>query len=233
MNRTTEYFNSVYDATFRELMRCCLCKAPLEDAHDLLQNTYAQFYRQLCRKGTDAIRDPKAYLLTVLKHEIAGYYRFRAKRREIPLETIENEPDSEGARLLVEALRSSYAYSLYGDCETNGTSARQMVLFEVLDLRAIQEDLKAGTEENVRKQNDLLSEKELVDENGQYRKEITDQAYLDALRELLQYPERYMTTVGIELELSYSEEGWRLLTNGELLYALSGCSASERGGDKG
>ena len=94
MNRTTEYFNSVYDATFRELMRCCLCKAPLEDAHDLLQNTYAQFYRQLCRKGTDAIRDPKAYLLTVLKHEIAGYYRFRAKRREIPLETIENEPDS-------------------------------------------------------------------------------------------------------------------------------------------
>ena len=97
MNDVTETFNTVYDATFRELMRYCLLKAPLEDAHDLLQNTYAQFYRALQRKGSSAIRDPKAYLMTVLKHEIAGFYRFRAKRKEIPLEAIENEPDNVSA----------------------------------------------------------------------------------------------------------------------------------------
>ena len=45
MKDVTETFNTVYDATFRELMRCCLLKVPMEDAHDLLQNTYAQFYR--------------------------------------------------------------------------------------------------------------------------------------------------------------------------------------------
>ena len=39
MNDVTETFNTVYDATFRELMRYCLLKAPIEDAHDLLQNT--------------------------------------------------------------------------------------------------------------------------------------------------------------------------------------------------
>ena len=97
MNDVTETFNTVYDATFRELMRYCLLKAPLEDAHDLLQNTYAQFYRALLKKGSSAIRDPKAYLMTVLKHEIAGFYRFRAKRKEIPLEAIENEPDNVSA----------------------------------------------------------------------------------------------------------------------------------------
>ena len=97
MNDVTETFNTVYDATFRELMRYCLLKAPLEDAHDLLQNTYAQFYRMLAKKGSGAIRDPKAYLMTVLKHEIAGFYRFRAKRKEIPLEAIENEPDNVSA----------------------------------------------------------------------------------------------------------------------------------------
>ncbi len=97
MNDVTETFNTVYDATFRELMRYCLLKAPLEDAHDLLQNTYAQFYRVLQRKGTSAIRDPKAYLFTALKHEIAAFYRFRAKRKEIPLEAIENEPDNVSA----------------------------------------------------------------------------------------------------------------------------------------
>ncbi|MBR3037250.1 MAG: RNA polymerase sigma factor [Clostridia bacterium] len=94
MNDVTETFNSVYDATFRELMRCCLLKVPVEDAGDLLQNTYAQFYRLLLKKGSGAIREPKAYLLTVLKHEIAGYYRFRARRKELPLTTAEKEPDS-------------------------------------------------------------------------------------------------------------------------------------------
>lgn len=94
MNDVTETFNSVYDATFRELMRFCLLKAPLEDAHDLLQNTYAKFYRALSTKGIRAIRDPKAYLFTALKHEIASYYRSGAKRRTVPLELVSDEPDS-------------------------------------------------------------------------------------------------------------------------------------------
>ncbi len=93
MKDVTETFNTVYDATFRELMRYCLLKAPLEDAHDLLQNTYAQFYRTLVKKGTSAIRDPKAYLFTTLKHEIASYYRSGAKRKTVPLEVISDMAD--------------------------------------------------------------------------------------------------------------------------------------------
>ena len=93
MKDATEIFNTVYDATFRELMRYCLLKAPLEDAHDLLQNTYAQFYRTLVRKGTRAIRDPKAYLFTALKHEISSFYRSGARRRTVPLELVSDEPD--------------------------------------------------------------------------------------------------------------------------------------------
>ena len=93
MQDITELFNTVYDATFRELMRYCLLKAPLEDAHDLLQNTYAKFYRALSRKGGRAIRDPKAYLFVALKHEISGYYRSGAKHRTVPLELLSNESD--------------------------------------------------------------------------------------------------------------------------------------------
>ena len=93
MKAVTETFNTVYDATFRELMRYCLLKAPIEDAHDLLQNTYAQFYRALLKKGSSAIRDPKAYLFTALKHEIASFYRSGAKRQTVPLELVSDEPD--------------------------------------------------------------------------------------------------------------------------------------------
>ena len=93
MNDVTETFNTVYDATFRELMRCCLLKVPIEDARDLLQNTYTQFYRTLVKKGSGAIRDPKAYLITTLKHEIASYYRSGAKRKTVSLELVPDEPD--------------------------------------------------------------------------------------------------------------------------------------------
>ena len=88
MNDVTEFFNTVYDATFRELMRYCLLKAPLKEADDLLQNTYAKFYRTLLKKGNGAIRDPKSYLFTALKHEIAGYYRSRAGKNEIPFDEV-------------------------------------------------------------------------------------------------------------------------------------------------
>lgn len=93
MNDATDYFNVIYDATFRDLMRYCLLKVPLFAADDVLQNTYAQFYRMLCRRR-QTIDDPKAYLITILKHEIASYYRSRAKRRELPLETLGDETNS-------------------------------------------------------------------------------------------------------------------------------------------
>ena len=93
MNDVTETFNRIYDATFRELMRYCLLKAPLEDARDLLQNTYAKFYRALCRKGIRAICDPKSYLFITLKREIADFYRSDARKRAVPLELASDEPD--------------------------------------------------------------------------------------------------------------------------------------------
>lgn len=92
MKDATEYFNTVYEATFRELTRRCMLKAPIEDARDILQNTYAKFYGFILRRGVDAVRDPNAYLARMLKHEIARWHRSKAGRRELPIETAENEP---------------------------------------------------------------------------------------------------------------------------------------------
>ena len=92
MKDVIEYFNTVYDATFRELTRLCLLKVPADDAHDLLQNTYAKFYDVIRRRGRDAVSEPRAYLTAVLKHEIARYHRSRAGRRELPLEAAVSEP---------------------------------------------------------------------------------------------------------------------------------------------
>ena len=83
------YFNTVYDATFRTLMRVCLCKARrLADADDLLQNTYASFYRHIRRHGPASVENAQAYLLTLLRRELAAYYRKWPWERETALDEI-------------------------------------------------------------------------------------------------------------------------------------------------
>ena len=145
---------------------------------------------------------------------------------------LDQEPESEAARLMADALRESYTYSLYGDCRVSGMTASQQVLFEMLDLTAMQEDLKAGTEAAVQKMSEELPESQVVDPEGNYLPEITERAYLDTLKELLSRPEKYRTVVGLEMELHYTVEGWRITTGRDLLNALSGRTAYTGGGDR-
>ncbi len=145
---------------------------------------------------------------------------------------LEQQPEGEAAQLMSDALRRSYGYSLYGDCLVNGADATQQVLLEVLDLTALQEDLKEGTEAAVKKMSEELPQSQLVDSEGNYLPEITEKAYLDTLRELLAHPEKYRTVAGVEVKLRYTVEGWRMLTSRELLNALSGRTAYVGGGDR-
>ncbi len=144
---------------------------------------------------------------------------------------LEDQPESEAARLMADALFDSFDYSLFGDCQTEGLSAGQQVIFDTLDLNALQDDLKAGTEARVQKLSDELPRSQVVDENGDYLPEITQQAYLDTLRELLSHPARYRTSVGLQIDLTYTVKGWRILTDTELIQALSGRPSVSRGGD--
>ncbi len=144
---------------------------------------------------------------------------------------LEEKPQSEAARLMADALLDSYSYTLYGDCEVDGLHARQQVIFEMLDLSALQADLKAGTEDAVRRLSEDLPQSQVVDEQGNYLPEFTERAYLEALQTLLERPERYRTSVGLNLQLYYTTEGWRIITDSQLLQALSGRTAYARGGD--
>lgn len=143
---------------------------------------------------------------------------------------LEDEPDTEAARLMAEALRSSYSYSLYGDCEIHDLKAEQAVILDAMDLSLLTEDLKRGTEAAVQKMSEELPQSELLDENGNYRPEVTEKAYLDTLRELLKHPDRYKTSVVLNVELYYTADGWRVVADDTLIYALSGHTAYSRGG---
>lgn len=135
---------------------------------------------------------------------------------------LENEPQNEVSRQVFDALRHSYSYKLHGDCFVNKTRATQQVLLQHLDLNAFQADLKQATEEALERKVQLLPRSELYDENGAYLPEVTSSAYAEAVAALLSRSDDYMTVTGLDLELSYTADGWVLNLSSPLSAALSG-----------
>ena len=83
------YFHAVYTASYRSLLRYAMLRLPDPfDAEDALQNVYTRFLRRLSRYGHADIAEPTAFLLSMLRREIADHYASRAAQleHETPLE---------------------------------------------------------------------------------------------------------------------------------------------------
>ncbi len=81
----TEQFNAFYERTYEDTCRFILnrCASPA-DAADILQNSYLAFYQRL--KEGKSVRRPEAYLLSIVRHELARQYGWAARaRRQIPV----------------------------------------------------------------------------------------------------------------------------------------------------
>lgn len=215
----------------RQLKLVWAIPALLLAAAALLLCVYAPGMKTAVSAPSETVEDPQMTVRAFFDELIAGdYERAYGLLYNYASLGLEQEPETEAARLMSEALRESYSYSFYGECETNDLSARQAVVFEMLDLNLLSEDLKSGTEAAVQKMSEELPQSELLDEDGNYRPEITEKAYLDTLRTLLQHPEKYKTSAGLTIELYYTVDGWRIMAGDPLIFALSGRTAYTRGG---
>ena len=65
----------------------------------------------------------------------------------------------------------------------------------------------------------------IYDENDQFRPEVTEKAYQTAVAQLLEMSQYYQTTTGMELDLVYTSNGWKIQANDALLHALCGGTA--------
>lgn len=138
---------------------------------------------------------------------------------------LENEPQDTVSQQVYAALKNSYSYRLYGEIVYDGLNAKQQVLLDHLDIQRMMEKLGDKTHANleVMVQNSPMSS--IYDENDQFRPEATQKAYEAAVTELLEKPDLYRTTTGMELTLTYTSEGWRIQANDALLHALCGGTA--------
>ncbi len=135
---------------------------------------------------------------------------------------LENEPASEEARQIYQALKDSYRYELIGKCEEQQMEATQRVSLRYLNVRRVESEISKRVNTVLAL---LVAEKprdEVYDENNQYLPELTDEVYLRALEQVLESPEFYYSTAEFDVELSYMNGEWLMKTNQALFNALMG-----------
>lgn len=135
---------------------------------------------------------------------------------------LENSPEGEAAKLLSNALERSYSYSLSGAAVIDGITARQDVSFNYLDIAAIDEQVQILTP---KKLNELVAENprsKIYDENNEYLPEITQKAYINALKEVLSNAESFSTGTTLTISLDYINKTWLITPDQALFKALLG-----------
>jgi len=106
-----------------------------------------------------------------------------------------------------------------------GLNATQQVLFGHLDLNQLSAPLEEETNAVLERLVRELPRSELYDENNNYLPAVTDRAYAEAIAALIDTAPDYYTVTGLEIELVYTADGWKIVTNNAMLKALSGGAA--------
>lgn len=102
-------FQSLYDATRRQILiyLTAKCGDP-SDVADLFQETYAEVYAALCRRGAGYVEHGEAFVKKLAKQQLYRHYSRRQLRPSVPLETLGQElpapPDEIDDRLVTREL---------------------------------------------------------------------------------------------------------------------------------
>jgi hypothetical protein len=112
---------------------------------------------------------------------------------------IENQPQTEDGRVLMDALRLSYRCELVGDCVQQGDSAEQIIRLTALDLNKLDEARAAAAEG-----------------------EGAETPAVPLAQLLMDKGSSLYTTAEYAVTLRYADDQWRIVLDDALLKALAG-----------
>lgn len=82
--KTLKLFNQIYDETYNDILKYVVLRSNnLEDAQDIVQNTYIALYKQMFKKKD--IQDGTSYLKGIASHKVMDYYRFKYRAKIVSL----------------------------------------------------------------------------------------------------------------------------------------------------
>ena len=135
---------------------------------------------------------------------------------------LEKLPQTENAKLAYEALRQSYDYSIMGKPQIDRLEATVRVRFQYLDMTSFEDSVASRTNDNLAafvKENPISA---VYDENDQYLPEVTEKAYADALKFILNKADTYYSSTELSIKLEYVDGKWLIITDDAMLRPLMG-----------
>lgn len=150
------------------------------------------------------------------------YERACARLSGVAALGLEDNPASEDAARLMEAVRASWSWRLYGDCMLTRSGATQQVVFNSLDLSRMRDDIRAATEAEVERLAAELPADEIYAEDGGYLPSFTERAYAAALDAALARADEYYAATGLNIRLVKDGGEWLIVPDSALYGALTG-----------
>ena len=150
------------------------------------------------------------------------YARAYARLSGVATLGLEDTPASEDAARLMEAVRESWSWRLYGDCTLTRSGATQQVVFNSLDLSRMRDDIRAATEAEVERLAAELPADEIYAEDGGYLPSFTERAYAAALDAALARADEYYAATGLNIRLVKDGGEWLIVPDSTLYGALTG-----------
>ncbi len=183
--------------------------------------------RSAAAKGTDEnvpLRGDPQQTVTEFFNALMAQDYPRANERLSGVSTLglERAPQTEDAAAVWHALEEVRNYKLYGDCVAVSGGAVQQLIYTTLDLGALSEAVKAGTEAKVEELAASLPADEIYDGEGGYLASFTERAYSEALEAELGHIDDYRTLVGLNIRLVPSGDEWLIEPDDALYRALTG-----------
>ena len=163
-----------------------------------------------------------AFLDAVLAEDYETAYSCLGNYSSLGLELT---PETEESRLLYDALKESYGYTLRGNAEVNGLQARQTVALMHLNLKAVRNDAADRVAAPLEELAEKRPHDQIFDENGKVLSSVADEVYRTALAQALDTGNRYVTSSDIDILLEFINGRWLIRADENLLSALSGGAA--------
>ena len=135
---------------------------------------------------------------------------------------LDREPEDEVVKMLWDAFTESQSYELKGGCMADNSGLTQQVVMTYLDIYSITENLSDRSEAILMQRIEEAENSDVIyDENNEYREEVVMDALKEAVTMALKEDAEYVT-VEVALNLIYQDDQWWVLSNSQLIQAISG-----------
>ncbi len=120
-----------------------------------------------------------------------------------------------------DTLTSGYEYNISEECFIDGLNATQRVVFYSYDFNNLDECISENIETILAKKVETLPADELYEDDGEYKSELIDEVYDEALEKALK-EDCGKIEYDIDIALKYTGDDWKIIVDDVFLNALSG-----------